>query len=101
MTNTGLGDLSYCYFYGPGGSLTTIWTDDNKQYYSATISFNNRSTTQEKLSAPFPEQAPCDGFIKIKEVDASAKKLNVKLGVGGSLSDLDSNNIKFYNVPIY
>jgi hypothetical protein len=102
MTNTGLGDISYFDMYTPGGTATTIWTDDNQQYYAATISFNNKtqSISNHYVSAPFPELAPCSGSIKIKEVSANAKILNIKLGISASVS-LDNDNIKFYNIPIY
>jgi hypothetical protein len=106
MTNTGLGDLSWFKMFNPGGSYTTIWTDDNQQYYTATINFNNQTSTGGNVydfvyvETPFPEQAPCNGYIKIKEVSASAKILNIKLGISASVS-LDNDNIKFYNIPIY
>jgi hypothetical protein len=92
--------------FNPGGSYTTIWTDDNQQYYTATINFNNQTSTGGNVydfvyvETPFPEQAPCNGYIKIKEVSASAKILNIKLGVYAPVS-LDNDNIKFYNIPIY
>jgi hypothetical protein len=108
MTNTGLGDLSWFKMFNPGGSYTTIWTDDNQQYYTATINFNNQTSTGGNVydfvyvETPFPEQAPCNGYIKIKEVSASAKILNIKLGVVASYpASLDNDNIKFYNIPIY
>jgi hypothetical protein len=104
MTNTGLGDISSFYLYGPGGTKTTIWTDDNQQYYSASVTFNNETSGYYSNSytwAPFPELAPCSGSIKIKDVSATAKRLNVKLGVMTTAVSLDSDNIKFYNIPIY
>jgi hypothetical protein len=105
MTNIGLGDISQFRMYGPGGTMTTIWTDDNQQYYSATFSFNNRTSTISDggtMSAPFPEQAPCSGYIKIKEVGATAKKLNLKIGAYTYYPNiLGGEYIKFYNIPIY
>jgi hypothetical protein len=104
MTNTGLGDISYFEMYTPGGTATTIWTDDNQQYYSASVTFNNETSGYYSNSytwAPFPELAPCSGSIKIKDVSATAKRLNVKLGVMTTAVSLDSDNIKFYNIPIY
>jgi hypothetical protein len=107
LTNNGLGNISGFYVYNPGGSKTTIWTDDNQQYYTATINFNNQTSTGGNIynftyvDTTFPEQAPCNGYVKIKEVSTSAKKLNVRLGVGANGVSFDNDDIKFYDVPIY
>jgi hypothetical protein len=112
LTNTGLGDINDFRIYPPkssslinGGTLSSIWTDDNVQYYYPTNNFNGvTSSGTNSLIAKFPQDVPCSGYVKITEVSSKAKKLNVYLGVyvyslGGPW--LDKTVIKFTDVPIY
>jgi hypothetical protein len=112
LTNNGLGDVNDFRIYPPksqsminGGTYTSIWTDDNVQYYYPTINFNGQTNSGTwALNATFPQDVPCSGYVKITEVSSSAKKLNVYLGVYVySLGDLrlDNSVIKFTDVPIY
>jgi hypothetical protein len=112
LTNTGMGDINDFRIYPPksqsminGGTYTSIWTDDNVQYYYPTINFNGKTESGTyALGTTFPQDVPCSGYVKITEVSSNAKKLNVYLGVYVySLGDLrlDNSVIKFTDIPIY
>jgi hypothetical protein len=112
LTNNGLGNVDDFRIYPPkseslisGGTRTSVWTDDNVQYYYPTINFNGKTISgTQSLIVSFPQDVPCSGYVKITDVSASVKKFNLYLGVYVySLGDLrlDNSVIKFTDVPIY
>lgn len=111
LTNTGLGNVNDWRIYPPvygsvinGGYLSVITDDEGNEYKYPTMTFRGESNPNHILTTSFPENVVCKGTVRLTGVPASAKKINVMLGVFAypdSQYLLEDKRVFFHNVPVY
>lgn len=111
LTNKGLGNVNDWRIYPPnsmsliqGGTRSSVWTDDGKEYGYPTIVFRGKTTSGANvLSSSFPMDVPCSGSVIINDVSSTAKEFNLDLGVyayPNSTYHMANSVIRFRNVSV-
>ena len=102
LTNTGLGDISFC-IYSPAYKSTVVYDDKGNEYTTMYMTFRDGSCHDSFINTRFPEGPECKGSITLKNVPSDVKSITYLIRVDDGTYDpkLASDRISFKNVPVF